>query len=117
MNPPHDIPANNNPVGSYRKNIVLPKSFTDKQIFLHVGNAKSCLFVWVNGKKVGYSEDSKLAAEFDITDFVKEGENLLAFQVYRWCDASYLKCQDMFRFSGIEREEITSFLMKSAIIR
>ncbi|MBK9567087.1 MAG: DUF4981 domain-containing protein [Saprospiraceae bacterium] len=104
MNPPHDIPANNNPVGSYRKNIVLPKGFTDKQIFLHVGNAKSCLFVWVNGKKVGYSEDSKLAAEFDITDFVKEGENLLAFQVYRWCDASYLECQDMFRFSGIERD-------------
>jgi beta-galactosidase len=61
-------------------------------------------FVWVNGKKVGYSEDSKLAAEFDITDFLKEGENLLAFQVYRWSDASYLECQDMFRFSGIERD-------------
>ena len=104
MNPPYDIPANNNPVGSYRKKITLPANFKGKQIFLHVGNAKSCLFVWVNGKKVGYSEDSKLAAEFDITDFVKEGENLIAFQVYRWSDGSYLECQDMFRFSGIERD-------------
>ncbi|HQV60567.1 MAG TPA: glycoside hydrolase family 2 TIM barrel-domain containing protein [Chitinophagaceae bacterium] len=104
MNPPFDIPANNNPVGSYRKIILLPSAFKGKQIFLHVGNAKSCLFVWVNGKKVGYSEDSKLAAEFDITNFVKEGENLIAFQVYRWSDASYLECQDMFRFSGIERD-------------
>lgn len=104
MNPPYDIPAHNNPVGSYRKKIVLPAGFKGKQIFLHVGNAKSCLFVWVNGKQVGYSEDSKLAAEFDITDFVKEGENLIAFQVYRWSDGSYLECQDMFRFSGIERD-------------
>jgi beta-galactosidase len=104
MNPPYDIPANNNPVGSYRKKIMLPEGFKGKQIFLHVGNAKSCLFVWVNGKKVGYSEDSKLAAEFDITDFIKDGENLIAFQVYRWSDGSYLECQDMFRFSGIERD-------------
>ncbi|WP_439506340.1 glycoside hydrolase family 2 TIM barrel-domain containing protein [Sediminibacterium sp.] len=104
MNPPFDIPANNNPVGSYRKKIFLPKGFKGKQVFLHVGNAKSCLFVWVNGKKVGYSEDSKLAAEFDITSYLKEGENLIAFQVFRWSDASYLECQDMFRFSGIERD-------------
>jgi len=104
MNPPYDIPADNDPVGSYRKKITLPENFKGKHIFLHVGNAKSCLFVWVNGKKVGYSEDSKLAAEFDITDFVKEGENLIAFQVYRWSDGSYLECQDMFRFSGIERD-------------
>jgi len=104
MNPPYDIPADNNPVGSYRKKIFLPENFKGKQIFLHIGNAKSCVFVWVNGKKIGYSEDSKLAAEFDITDFVKEGENLIAFQVYRWSDGSYLECQDMFRFSGIERD-------------
>lgn len=104
MNPPFDIPVNNNPVGSYRKKINLPTNWKGKQIFIHVGNAKSCLFVWVNGKKVGYSEDSKLAAEFDITKFVKEGENVIAFQVYRWSDASYLECQDMFRFSGIERD-------------
>jgi len=104
MNPPYDILANNNPVGSYRKKIIMPQGFKGKQIFLHVGNAKSCLFVWVNGKKVGYSEDSKLAAEFDITDFIQQGENLIAFQVYRWSDGSYLECQDMFRFSGIERD-------------
>lgn len=104
MNPPFDIPANNNPVGSYRKKINLPANWKGKQIFIHVGNAKSCLFVWVNGKKVGYSEDSKMAAEFDITKYVKTGENLIAFQVYRWSDASYLECQDMFRFSGIERD-------------
>ena len=104
MNPPYDIPADNNPVGSYRKKINLPAQFKGRQIFLHVGNAKSCLFVWINGKKVGYSEDSKLSAEFDVTDYVKEGENLIAFQVYRWSDASYLECQDMFRFSGIERD-------------
>ncbi|SEA92783.1 beta-galactosidase [Flavobacterium gillisiae] len=104
MNPPFDIPENNNPVGSYRKKINLPANWKGKQVFIHVGNAKSCLFVWVNGKKVGYSEDSKLAAEFDITNFLKEGENLIAFQVYRWSDGSYLECQDMFRFSGIERD-------------
>lgn len=104
MNPPYDIPADNNPVGSYRKKIILPAGWKSKQIFLHVGNAKSCLFVWINGKKVGYSEDSKLAAEFDVTNFLKEGENLIAFQVFRWSDASYLECQDMFRFSGIERD-------------
>jgi beta-galactosidase len=104
MNPPFDIPNNNNPVGSYRKKINLPTNWKGKQIFIHVGNAKSCLFVWVNGKKVGYSEDSKLAAEFDVTKFVKDGENLIAFQVYRWSDGSYLECQDMFRFSGIDRD-------------
>lgn len=104
MNPPFDIPADNDPVGSYRKKIILPAGWQGKRIFLHVGNAKSCLFVWVNGKKVGYSEDSKLAAEFDVTDYLKTGENLIAFQVYRWSDASYLECQDMFRFSGIERD-------------
>lgn len=104
MNPPYDIPADNNPVGSYRKKIVLQKNWDGKQVYLHIGNAKSCVFVWVNGKYVGYSEDSKLAAEFDVTSYVESGENLLAFQVYRWSDGSYLECQDMFRFSGIERD-------------
>lgn len=104
MNPPFDIPNDNNPVGSYRKKINLPANWDGKQVFIHIGNAKSCLFVWVNGKKVGYSEDSKLAAEFDVTNFLKPGENLIAFQVYRWSDGSYLECQDMFRFSGIERD-------------
>ncbi|MCO6484076.1 MAG: DUF4981 domain-containing protein [Flavobacteriales bacterium] len=104
MNPPYDIPAHNNPVGSYRRTVTLPAAFKGKQVFLHVDGAKSCLFVWVNGRPVGYSEDSKLAAEFDITPYLHEGENLFAFQVYRWSDASYLECQDMWRFSGIQRD-------------
>jgi len=104
MNPPFDIPADNNPVGSYRRKITIPENWNGRQIFIHLGAVKSCFFIWVNGKKVGYSEDSKLAAEFDITNFVRPGENLIALQVYRWSDASYLECQDMWRISGIERD-------------
>lgn len=104
LNPPFDIPANNNPVGSYRKKITIPKNWKDRQVFIHLGAVKSAFFIWVNGIKVGYSEDSKLAAEFDITSYVKPGENLIALQVYRWSDGSYLECQDMWRISGIERD-------------
>jgi beta-galactosidase len=104
LNPPYDIPANNNPVGSYRKRIVIPENWEGRQVFIHFGAVKSAFFIWVNGQKVGYSEDSKLAAEFDITKYVKEGENLIAMQVYRWSDGSYLECQDMWRISGIERD-------------
>jgi beta-galactosidase len=104
MNPPFDIPADNNPVGSYRKKINIPQNWDGRQVFIHLGAVKSAFFIWVNGQKVGYSEDSKLAAEFDITRYVKPGENLIALQVYRWSDGSYLECQDMWRISGIERE-------------
>ena len=104
LNPPFDIPEDNNPVGSYRKTFTLPDNWKDKQVFIHLGAVKSAFFIWVNGKKVGYSEDSKLAAEFDITKYVKPGKNLVALQVYRWSDASYLEAQDMIRFSGIERD-------------
>lgn len=104
LNPPFDIPADNNPVGSYRKKVMIPADWDGRQVFIHLGAVKSAFFIWVNGKKVGYSEDSKLAAEFDITEYVKPGENLLALQVYRWSDASYLECQDMWRISGIERD-------------
>lgn len=104
MNPPFDIPVDNNPVGSYRKKITIPESWDGRQIFISLGAVKSAFFIWVNGKKVGYSEDSKLAAEFDITKYVKAGENLIALQVYRWSDGSYLECQDMWRISGIERD-------------
>ncbi|MDD4198433.1 MAG: glycoside hydrolase family 2 TIM barrel-domain containing protein, partial [Paludibacter sp.] len=103
LNPPFDIPVDHNPVGSYRKEFELPADWDGKQIFIHLGAVKSAFFIWVNGEYVGYSEDSKLAAEFDITRYVKSGKNLVALQVYRWSDASYLECQDMFRFSGIER--------------
>ncbi|HEY8389050.1 MAG TPA: glycoside hydrolase family 2 TIM barrel-domain containing protein, partial [Parasegetibacter sp.] len=104
LNPPFDIPVDNNPVGSYRKKIIIPESWEGRQIFIHLGAVKSAFFIWVNGVKVGYSEDSKLAAEFDITSYVKTGENIVALQVYRWSDASYLECQDMWRISGIERD-------------
>ncbi|WP_410522653.1 sugar-binding domain-containing protein, partial [Pedobacter sp. KBW06] len=83
MNPPFDIPEDNNPVGSYRKKFNLPQNWDGRQVFIHLGAVKSAFFIWINGKKVGYSEDSKLAAEFDITKYVKAGENLVALQVYR----------------------------------
>lgn len=104
MNPPFDIPEDNNPVGSYRRKINIPENWKNRQVFINLGAVKSAFFIWVNGKKVGYSEDSKLAAEFDITNYVKPGENTIALQVYRWSDGSYLECQDMWRISGIERD-------------
>lgn len=104
MNPPFDIPEDNNPVGSYRKKINIPVSWKNRQVFISLGAVKSAFFIWVNGKKVGYSEDSKIAAEFDITKYVTSGENTIALQVYRWSDGSYLECQDMWRISGIERD-------------
>lgn len=104
LNPPFDIPEDNNPVGSYRKKFTLPENWDGRQTFIHLGAVKSAFYIWVNGKKVGYSEDSKLAAEFDITKYLKKGENLVALQVYRWSDGSYLECQDMWRISGIERD-------------
>jgi beta-galactosidase len=99
-----NVPKDYNPIGSYRKPFVLPKSWKDKQVFLHVGAAKSSLDVWLNGKKVGFSQGSKTPAEFDITEFIQHDDNLLALQIRRWTDASYLESQDMLRISGIERD-------------
>lgn len=99
-----DAPKGYNPVGSYRKPFTLPSSWKNKQVFLHVGAAKSSLDVWLNGEKVGFSQGSKTPAEFDITAYLKADENLLAFQILRWTDASYLESQDMLRISGIERD-------------
>lgn len=99
-----DAPTDYNPIGSYRKPFTLPKDWKNKQVFLHVGAAKSSLDVWVNGKKVGFSQGAKTPAEFDLTPYLKAGENLLAFQIRRWTDASYLESQDMLRISGIERD-------------
>lgn len=104
LHPPFDIPVDNNPVGSYRKKFILPKNWDGREVFIHLGAVKSAFFIWVNGIKVGYSEDSKLAAEFDISKYLQPGENLIALQVYRWSDGSYLECQDMWRISGIERD-------------
>lgn len=102
-NPPQ-IETENNYVGSYRKTIELPVDWKGQQVYLHVGSATSNLYVWVNGKFVGYSEDSKMAAEFDITKYLQPGKNLIAMQIYRWCDGSYLEDQDFWRLSGIGRD-------------
>ena len=99
-----DTPKDYNPIGSYRKPFNLPKSWQDKQVFLHVGAAKSSLDVWLNGEKVGFSQGSKTPAEFDLTRYLINDKNLLAFQIRRWTDASYLESQDMLRISGIERD-------------
>ena len=102
-NPPF-IGETNNYTGSYRRTFVLPDDWKGQQVYFHVGSATSNLKVWVNGKQVGYSEDSKVAAEFDVTKYLKKGENLIAMQVMRWCDGSYLEDQDFWRFTGIARE-------------
>ncbi|NQZ09613.1 MAG: DUF4981 domain-containing protein, partial [Algicola sp.] len=99
-----DVPTEYNPIGSYRKPFKLPQSWQDKQVYLYVGAAKSSLDVWLNGEKVGFSQGAKTPAEFDITKYVNQGDNLLAFQIRRWTDASYLESQDMLRISGIERD-------------
>ncbi|MFA5262551.1 MAG: glycoside hydrolase family 2 TIM barrel-domain containing protein [Opitutaceae bacterium] len=93
-----------NPVGSYRTSFELPSGWTEREVILHFGGAGAAFYVWVNGEKVGYSEDGKLPAEFDITRHVKAGRNILAVEVYRWCDGSYLEDQDFWRLSGIERD-------------
>ena len=102
-NPPH-IPHEYNPVGSYRTTFTITENWKDKQICIHFGAVRSAFYVWVNGEQVGYSQGSKLPAEFDITEYLKEGENVLAVEVYRWSDGSYLEDQDFWRLSGIERD-------------
>ncbi len=101
---PPQLPVAYNPVGTYRKTVSLPSDWNGQQIFAHFGAVKSAFYLYVNGKKVGYSQDSKTGAEFDITEYVKQGENLIAAEVYRYSDGSYLECQDMWRISGIERD-------------
>ena len=102
-NPPL-VEAKNNYVGSYRKTVDIPADWKGQEVYLHVGSATSNLYVWVNGQFVGYSEDSKMAAEFNITKYLKPGKNLIAMQIYRWCDGSYLEDQDFWRLSGIGRD-------------
>lgn len=104
-NNPPTVPVKNNHVGSYRRVINVPADWKGKDIIAHFGSVTSNIYLWVNGKFVGYSEDSKLEAEFDLTKYLKPGEeNLIAFQTFRWCDGSYLEDQDFFRFSGVGRD-------------
>ena len=103
VNPPF-VPINYNPTGVYRREITIDKSWEGKDIFLHVGTAKSNLTVWVNGVYVGYGEDGKLPSEFNLNKYVKTGKNTIVLKVMKWSDGSYLECQDFWRFSGITRD-------------
>jgi beta-galactosidase len=100
---PSIIPNEYNPVGSYKRKFTIPENWEGLQTFIHLGAVKSAFYIWVNGEKVGYSEGSKTPAEFDLTEYVKTGENTLALEVYRWSKGSYLEAQDFWRISGIER--------------
>jgi beta-galactosidase len=98
------IPHGMNTVGSYRRDVEVPAGWDGSDVILHIGAAGSAYYVWVNGEKVGYSEDSKLPSEFNVTRFLRTGKNVVAIQVFRWSDGSYLEDQDFWRVSGIERE-------------
>ena len=100
---PGKVPHDYNPVGSYRRDFVLAEDWLDREVFLHIGAMKSGGFVWINGHYVGYSQGSKLPAEFNITDALQAGKNTIALQIFRWTDGAYLECQDFWRISGIER--------------
>ncbi len=104
QNNPPNVPTKENHVGSYRKEIVIPDDWDGKDVFAHFGSVTSNMYLWVNGQFVGYSEDSKLEAEFDITPYLKKGKNVIAFQVFRWCDGTYLEDQDFSRYSGVGRD-------------
>ena len=103
-NNPPVVPLEHNHVGSYRRTITIPADWKGKQIIAHFGSVTSNIYLYVNGKFVGYSEDSKLSTEFDITKYAQPGQNLIAFQTYRWCDGTYLEDQDFFRFCGVARD-------------
>ncbi|MCD6475266.1 MAG: hypothetical protein J7K85_03235, partial [Anaerolineaceae bacterium] len=100
---PPKIDENNNPVGAYRRSFELSEDWEKQQVFLHFGGVKSAFYVWLNGEFVGYSQGSMTPAEFDVTHVLRTGKNLIAVEVYRWSDGSYLEDQDMWRLSGIHR--------------
>ncbi len=102
-NPPY-IPNDYNPVGSYRQKFTISKEWKERRVVIHFGAVRSGFYCWVNGKKVGYSQGSKTPAEFDVTEYIKEGVNQLTVEVYRWTDGSYLEDQDFWRLSGIDRD-------------
>jgi beta-galactosidase len=104
-NPPF-IPNDYNPVGSYRRTFTIPENWDGRQIFIQFGGVKSAFYLWINGNKVGYSQGSKTPAEFNITKFIRGGENTVSLEVYRWSDGAYLEDQDYWKVSGIERDVI-----------
>jgi beta-galactosidase len=101
---PPRIPHDWNPVGSYRTTFTVPANWSDRQVFLHFGGIKSAAYVWVNGEEVGYTQGSKTPTEFNITEYLQDGENTLAVEVYRWSDGAYLEGQDYWKISGLERD-------------
>ena len=102
-NPP-EVPVKDNHVGSYRRTVHIPDSWDGRQVIAHFGSVTSNMYLWVNGQYVGYAEDSKSAMEFDLTPYLKKGDNLIAFQTFRWSDGSYDEDQDFWRLSGVARD-------------
>ena len=115
VNNPPIVPVEHNHVGQYRRTFTLDKELRGKDLILTIGSATSNVRVWVNGKEVGYSEDSKLGADFDITKFTKTGENLIALEVFRWCDGSYLEDQDFWAMSGLARDTYITAVPRACI--
>ena len=103
-NPTPPVLPKDNPVGVYRRDFTVPESWDGSEIFLNIDGAKSGVYVYLNGREVGYSEDSKTSAEFAVSDYLVPGENTLVLKIYRWSTGSYLECQDFWRMSGIERD-------------
>ena len=99
-----NVPTEDNPVGSYRRDFSLPAEWIGEQIFVELGAVSSAFYLWINGEYVGYSEGSKTPSEFNVTNFVREGENTIAVEVYRWSTGSYLEDQDFWSLSGIQRD-------------
>jgi len=99
-----NAPQDYNPVGSYKREFIYNNAWRNRETFLHLGAVNSAVYVWINGMQVGYSEDSKTPAEFNITKYLKSGANTIALQIFRWSDGSYLEAQDMLKVSGIERD-------------
>lgn len=116
-NNPPEVPVKDNHVGTYRRKISVPSSWNGKQVIAHFGSVTSCIYLWVNGHYVGYAEDSKVAAEFDVTPYIHSGENLIAFQTFRWCDGSYDEDQDFWRLSGVGALVISMHKTKIIISR
>ena len=112
-NPP--FIGENNPVGTYRKNFSIPQNWDGKEVILHFGSITGCAFVYVNGQKVGMTKAAKTPAEFNITPYLTKGNNLLAVQVFRWHDGSYLEDQDFWRLTGIERDVYLQAMPKLAV--
>lgn len=99
-----EVPRDYNPVGSYRRTFSLDESWSDRQVFLQLAGARTASFIWINGHRVGYSQNAKNPAEFNITPYINQGENSIALEIYRWSNASYVEKQDMLDMSGLERE-------------